>query len=64
MSILYVQISVGSVHVMAVTEDGQVYAWGTNHDGQLGTGDTRMHVSTNLECSQFYFDPSIMASNG
>ena len=31
-----VDISVGSVHCVAVTEDGEVYSWGRNDQGQLG----------------------------
>jgi len=30
------QISVGCLHVLAVTEDGKVYSWGCNDDGALG----------------------------
>ena len=29
-------ISVGSMHCLAVTEDGEVYGWGRNEQGQLG----------------------------
>ena len=29
-------ISVGSMHCLAVTEDGEVYGWGRNDQGQLG----------------------------
>lgn len=28
----------GSVHMLALTEDGELYSWGTNNHGQLGTG--------------------------
>lgn len=35
-----VQVSVGSTHVLAVTAQGVVLAWGTNDSGQLGLGDT------------------------
>ena len=30
-----------SVHMFAVTEDGEVYGWGRNEKGQLGLGDTK-----------------------
>lgn len=28
----------GSLHVLALTEGGEVYAWGDNDEGQLGDG--------------------------
>ena len=31
-----VDVSVGSVHCLAATEDGEVYSWGRNEQGQLG----------------------------
>lgn len=31
-------IAAGREHSLAVMEDGRVYAWGKNNDGQLGTG--------------------------
>jgi len=33
-------VSVGSEHTLALTCDGQVWAWGSNSDGQLGIGHT------------------------
>jgi len=33
-------ISVGSEHTLALTCDGEVWAWGSNSDGQLGVGHT------------------------
>ncbi len=35
-----IKIAVGSNHVLALTNEGKVYAWGDNEYGQLGTGDT------------------------
>jgi Alpha-tubulin suppressor and related RCC1 domain-containing proteins len=29
-------VSVGDLHVAAITDDGHVWTWGTNHHGQLG----------------------------
>ena len=31
-----IDFAVGSVHSLAVTEDGEVYSWGWNEQGQLG----------------------------
>ncbi len=33
-------ITVGSEHTLALTSDGQVLAWGSNGEGQLGLGHT------------------------
>jgi alpha-tubulin suppressor-like RCC1 family protein len=35
-----VQIAAGHEHAMILTEDGKVYAWGRNNNGQLGIGNT------------------------
>jgi len=35
------QISVGTSHVIALTEDGEIYTWGLNANGQLGIGNTK-----------------------
>ena len=34
------QISAGNYHSLALDSEGQIYAWGGNHYGQLGNGDT------------------------
>ncbi|MGH0166749.1 UNVERIFIED_CONTAM: hypothetical protein FKN15_006610 [Acipenser sinensis] len=42
-----VHVAVGALHCLAVTETGQVYAWGDNDHGQQGNGTTtvnRNHV--------------------
>jgi len=33
-----VQIACGGEHSIALTNDGELYAWGSNRDGQLGLG--------------------------
>lgn len=35
-----IQISAGETHVLALGNDGKIYAWGNNTNGQLGTGET------------------------
>jgi uncharacterized repeat protein (TIGR02543 family) len=37
---IIISISAGSVHSLAVTTQGRVYAWGWNYYGQLGDGTT------------------------
>jgi hypothetical protein len=38
----------GDYHVMAVREDGSVYAWGLNKNGRLGLGDTNIRTEPTL----------------
>ena len=35
-----VQLEGGEHHTIALTEDGQVYVWGVNGEGEAGVGDT------------------------
>jgi alpha-tubulin suppressor-like RCC1 family protein len=36
---LYARLALGNFATCAVTQDEQLYCWGANEDGQLGTGD-------------------------
>lgn len=33
------QVACGYAHTLVLTDEGQVYAWGANSYGQLGTGN-------------------------
>ena len=39
-SFTYVQVSAGGDHSLALGSDGNIYAWGSNSNGQLGDGTT------------------------
>lgn len=44
-----VQIACGLKHSIALTNNGELYAWGSNSDGQLGLGsDTKMELKPKL----------------
>ncbi|WP_248930444.1 cadherin-like beta sandwich domain-containing protein [Paenibacillus hamazuiensis] len=42
------QISLGGYHSLALTVDGNVWAWGENSRGQLGVGDTNLRTKPQL----------------
>ncbi len=44
-------MSCGESHVVALTSDGEVYAWGNGRNGRLGTGNEDMWlVGSGQEC--------------
>ncbi len=44
-----IQVALGAYQSIAVTENGRVFAWGYNHQGQLGDGSiTTRRVPTNI----------------
>lgn len=36
---IIVQVACGLEHTLALTNNGELYAWGSNRNGQLGSGD-------------------------
>ncbi|XP_042217246.1 E3 ubiquitin-protein ligase HERC2-like isoform X2 [Homarus americanus] len=45
-----IHVAVGALHCLAVTEAGQVYAWGDNDHGQQGNGTTIVNRRPALVC--------------
>lgn len=46
---MIVQIACGLKHSIALTNNGELYAWGSNSDGQLGVGsNTKMELVPKL----------------
>ncbi|XP_064481734.1 E3 ubiquitin-protein ligase HERC2-like isoform X2 [Ornithodoros turicata] len=43
-----IHVSVGALHCLAVTDQGQVYAWGDNDHGQQGNGNTTVNRKPTL----------------
>ena len=43
-----VQIACGQSHTVALTSEGDVYTWGSNRHGQLGTGRTTNETSATI----------------
>jgi RCC1 and BTB domain-containing protein len=41
----FLQIVCGFAHCLALTDQGELYAWGANSYGQLGTGYKTHHLS-------------------
>lgn len=48
-SSVIIQIACGFKHVLALTNNGELYAWGSNDDGQLGHGsDVKLELKPRL----------------
>jgi len=52
-----VKVTCGYDHTLALTNKGEIYAWGNNDEGQIGVNTWQIHRTSNL------FDP-IMVSYG
>ena len=48
-----VNVGCGSQYTIAHTEDGQIYAWGLNLNGQLGVGDSMNRNTPSLVAQVF-----------
>lgn len=42
------QVSIGDGFGLALTQSGNVYSWGENYAGQLGTGDNNTKATPQL----------------
>lgn len=53
-----ISIATGSLHCVACSDEGEVFTWGDNDEGQLGDGTTnaivRPRVVTHLQVSQYF----------
>ncbi|MBQ3462464.1 MAG: hypothetical protein IJH36_05020, partial [Clostridia bacterium] len=56
------RVDAGSYHVLALTNDGLVYAWGNNEYGQLGNGDTGKSDQIFRSTVSGYTTPTYIAS--
>jgi alpha-tubulin suppressor-like RCC1 family protein len=50
-----IQVAAGSFHSLALTENGNVFSWGWNNDGQLGLGPLEMRTSIPYPTQLMYF---------
>jgi hypothetical protein len=58
------EVACGRAHVLALTEEGNLYVWGLNAKGQLGLGDTNQRVTpTPMELPNGHEVAKIYASN-
>ena len=56
------QISSGTVHNLALTEDGQIFSWGAAMGGQLGHDEKFLIKNSNNKKNYFLSKPSLISS--
>ena len=44
MCFVLIQIVCGYAHTLALSDEGELYSWGANSYGQLGTGNTFLFI--------------------
>ena len=60
-----VQIACGLKHTLALTNNGEIYAWGSNEEGQLGLGqDIKKEVKPKLISSLATIPIAFIACGG
>lgn len=60
-----VQVACGIKHVLALTNNGEIYAWGSNTEGQLGLGsDVIKELKPKLICSLISLPIAFIACGG
>ena len=52
-----IQISAGTVHNLALTKDGKVFAWGSSQGGQLGLSEEFLLSLPNFKNNYFIYEP-------
>ena len=63
MCVLSVQVVCGYAHTLVLTDNGSMFAWGSNSYGQLGTGNKANFSSPTLVLHQFGRCVEISASH-
>lgn len=43
-----IEVAAGSHHSLALTSEGEIYAWGQNNCGQVGNGSTNNQVNSHF----------------
>ena len=57
------QISAGTVHNLALTKDGRVFAWGSSQGGQLGLPEDYLINKPGFKETFFLYEPTIIHIN-
>ena len=58
-----VQISAGTLHNLALTKDGKVFAWGSSQGGQLGLSEDYLMNNPGFKENYFICEPTIIHIN-